>query len=64
MKIVDETEPVENAKIWYRWIKLDPEPTEDKLNVLLDYLTKTTSLRFKVERRPRQIWFATEETKH
>jgi beta-lactamase regulating signal transducer with metallopeptidase domain len=63
MKIVDETEPVENAKIWYRWIKLDPEPTEDKLNVLLDYLTKTTSLRFKVERRPRQIWFATEEKK-
>jgi beta-lactamase regulating signal transducer with metallopeptidase domain len=63
MKIADETEPVENATIRFRWIELDPEPTEDKLNVLLDYLTKTTSLRFKVEHRPRQIWFATEETK-
>jgi beta-lactamase regulating signal transducer with metallopeptidase domain len=64
MKIVDKTEPVENTKIRFRWINRDPEPTGDKLSVLLDDLTKTTSLRFKVERRPRQIWFVTEETKN
>jgi beta-lactamase regulating signal transducer with metallopeptidase domain len=64
MKIVDETEPVENVTIRYKWVGRDPEPKGDKLTALLDDLTKTTSLQFKVERRPRQIWFATEETKN
>jgi beta-lactamase regulating signal transducer with metallopeptidase domain len=64
MKIVDKTEPVENTTIRFRWINRDPEPTGDKLSVLLDDLTKTTSLQFKVERRSRQIWFVTEETKN
>jgi len=64
MKIVDETEPVEISTIRYKWIKLDPEPTGDKLSILLDYLAKTTSLQFKVERRPAQVWFVTEETEN
>jgi beta-lactamase regulating signal transducer with metallopeptidase domain len=64
MKIVDETEPVENATIRYRWIKRDPEPTGDKLSILLNDLAKTTSLQFKLERRPRQIWFVTEKSKN
>ncbi|MGB2864762.1 MAG: hypothetical protein WBC05_15655, partial [Sedimentisphaerales bacterium] len=60
MKIVDETEPAEIATIRYKWVKRDPEPAGDKLSVLLDDLAKTTSLQFKVERRPAQIWFVTE----
>ena len=60
MKIVDETEPAENATIRFRWVKRDPEPTGEKLSVLLDNLAKTTSLQFKVEHRPAQIWFVTE----
>lgn len=60
MKIVDETEPAENATIRFQWVERDPEPTGDKLSVLLDDLAKTTSLQFKVERRPAQIWFVTE----
>ena len=60
MKIVDETEPAENETIRFQWVERDPEPTGDKLSVLLDDLAKTTSLQFKVERRPAQIWFVTE----
>jgi hypothetical protein len=64
MKIVNETESVENATIRFKWIKLDPEPTGDKLNVLFDFLAKTTSLQFKVESRPAEIWFVTEKTEN
>ncbi|HUT46464.1 MAG TPA: M56 family metallopeptidase [Sedimentisphaerales bacterium] len=64
MEIVDETEPAEIATIRYKWVDRDPEPTGDKLSVLLDDLAKTTSLRFKVERRPTQIWFVTETKKN
>jgi beta-lactamase regulating signal transducer with metallopeptidase domain len=64
MKIVDETEPAENATIRFQWVERDPEPTGDKLSVLLDDLAKTTSLQFKVERRPAQIWFVTETKKN
>ena len=64
MKIVDETEPVEIATIRYKWVKPDPEPTGDKISALLDYLSETTSLQFKVERRPAQIWFVTEKKPH
>jgi beta-lactamase regulating signal transducer with metallopeptidase domain len=64
MKIVDETEPMEISTIRYKWIKLDPEPIGDKLSVLLYNLAKTTSLQFKVERRPAQVWFVTEETEN
>jgi len=60
MKIVNETEPAENAKIRFKWVKRDPEPAGDKLRVLMDDLTKTTSLQVKVEHRPAQIWFVTE----
>jgi len=60
MEIIDETEPIENAAIRFRWVSRDPEPTSDKLSVLLDDLTKTTSLEFKVERRPGEIWVVTE----
>jgi hypothetical protein len=60
MKIVDETEPAENARIRFQWVKRDPEPTGDKLSILLNDLTKTTSLEFKVERRPGEIWVVTE----
>lgn len=62
MKIVDETESAENATILFKWVDLDPEPTGDKLSVLLDNLAKTTSLQFKVESRPAEIWFVTEKT--
>jgi hypothetical protein len=64
MKIVDETEPAENATIRFKWVRRDPEPAGDKLSVLLDDLAKTTSLQFKVERRPAEIWFVTEETEN
>jgi hypothetical protein len=60
MKIVYETEPAEITTIRYKWVKRDSEPAGDKLSVLLDDLTKTTSLQFKVERQPAQIWFVTE----
>ena len=60
MKIVDQTEPIENTTIRFAWVKRDPEPTTGKLSVLLDDLAKTTSLQFKVERRPAKIWFVTE----
>jgi len=60
MEIVDETEPAEIATIRFKWVKRDPEPTGDKLSALLDDLAKTTSLQFKIERRPAQIWFVTE----
>jgi len=60
MKIVDETEPAETATIRYKWVKPDPEPTGDKISALLDYLSETTSLQFKVESRPAQIWFVIE----
>jgi hypothetical protein len=66
--IVDETEPVENATIRYKsrgpklgWMK-DPEQRRKELEALLDNLAKTTSLQFKVEHRPAQIWFVTEKT--
>ena len=64
MEIVDETEPAEIATIRYKWVDRDPEPTGDKLSVLLDDLANTTSLQFKVERRPAQIWFVTETKKN
>ena len=60
MKIVDETEPAENETIRFRWIKRDPKPAGDKISALLDYLGKTTSLQFKIEHRPSEIWFVTE----
>lgn len=62
MKIVDETEPAENTTIRFKWVKRDPEPKGDKLSILLDDLAKTTSLQFKVESRPAQVWFVTEKT--
>ena len=52
---------METATIRYKWVKRDPEPTGDKISALLDYLSETTSLQFKVERRPAEIWFVTEE---
>jgi beta-lactamase regulating signal transducer with metallopeptidase domain len=68
--IVDETEPVENVTIRYKsrgpklgWMK-DPEQRRKELEALLDNLAKTTSLQFKVERRPAKIWFVTEETEN
>jgi hypothetical protein len=64
--IVDETETAENATIRYKsrgsklgWMR-NPEQRREELDALLDNLTKTTSLQFKVERRPAQIWFVTE----
>jgi len=67
MKIVDETEPIENTTIRYRsgklrWIPRHPELRGERLNALLDNLAKTTSLQFKVERQPAEMWFVTETT--
>jgi beta-lactamase regulating signal transducer with metallopeptidase domain len=70
IKVADETEPMEKTTIRYRqsggllgWIKY-PEERRWKLNILLDNLAKTTSLQFKVERRPAEMWVVTEETKN
>jgi hypothetical protein len=65
VKIVDETEPIEDTTIRYRMghlsrIDRDPELKGERLRALLDNLAKTTSLEFKVERRPAEIWFVTE----
>lgn len=64
--IVDETEPAENATIRYKsrgsklgWLR-NLEQRREELDALLDNLAKTTSLQFKVELRPAQIWFVTE----
>ncbi len=66
IKVVDETERIENTTIRYRgsgsrlgWMT-DTEQRNETLGVLLDNLTKTTSLQFKVERRPAEIWVVTE----
>ncbi len=68
IKVADETEPMEKTTIRYRqsggllgWIKY-PEERRWKLNILLDNLAKTTSLQFKVESRPAEMWVVTEET--
>ena len=68
IKVADETEPMEKTTIRYRrsggflgWMQ-DSEQRHKELDILLDNLTKTTSLQFKVERRPVQIWFVTEKT--
>ena len=68
IKVADETEPMEKTKIRYRrsggflgWMQ-DSEQRHKELDILLDNLTKTTSLQFKVESRPAEIWFVTEET--
>jgi beta-lactamase regulating signal transducer with metallopeptidase domain len=63
--IVDETEPVENLEGRYKSgdlfpINHDPEQRDERLRALLDNLAKTTSLQFKVEHRPAEIWFVTE----
>ncbi len=66
MKIVDETESMENMPIRYKesqnlgQIPHEPELRSERLNALLDNLAKTTSLHFKVERQPAEIWFVTE----
>jgi beta-lactamase regulating signal transducer with metallopeptidase domain len=65
VKIVDETEPIEDTTIRYRMghlsrIDRDPELRGERLRALLDNLAKTTSLEFKVEHRPADIWFVTE----
>jgi hypothetical protein len=66
IKVVDETEPMENTTIRYGrsggalgWM-VDPEQRRESLGALLDNLAKTTSLQFKVERRPAQMWVVTE----
>jgi len=70
IKIVDETEPIENATIRYRQssklsrIPADPEHRSERLSALLDNLAKTTSLQFTVERRPAEVWLVTEDTKN
>ncbi len=63
--IVDETEPIEYPESQYKSgdlypINHDPERRDERLRALLDNLAKTTSLQFKVEHRPAQIWFVTE----
>lgn len=66
IKVVDETEPMEKTTIRYRrsggrigWTR-DQDSKDEQLNTLLDNLAKTTSLQFKVERRPAEIWVVTE----
>jgi len=66
IKVADETEPMEKTTIRYKrsggllgWMKY-PEQRREELNILLDNLTKTTSLQFTVERRGAQIWLVTE----
>ena len=66
MKIVDETESMENTPIRYKEsqnlgrIPHEPELRSERLSALLDNLARTTSLRFTVERQPAEIWFVTE----
>jgi beta-lactamase regulating signal transducer with metallopeptidase domain len=68
MPVIDETETHEEIRIPYRnyrsssldRIKNDIEKAR-KLDMLLANLTKQTELKFKVERRPAEIWFVTEQ---
>ena len=66
IKFVDETEPSEYGAICYResnnlgWIPNDPELRNERLSAFLDNLSKTTSLKFTVEKQPAEIWFVTE----
>ncbi|MHC4169738.1 MAG: hypothetical protein ACYSWQ_22555, partial [Planctomycetota bacterium] len=50
VEIVDETEPMEKT----------PELRGERLRALADNLARTTSLQIEVERRPAEMWFATE----
>ena len=66
--IVAETEPIKDLEGRYKSgdlypINHDPERREERLRAFLDNLAKTTSLQFKVERRPAEVWFATEVRK-
>jgi hypothetical protein len=66
MKIVDETEPMENTPIRYResknlaWLA-EPERKNKYLSGFLFNLSLTTSLKFTVEKRPAEIWVVTEK---
>ncbi|MHC4354299.1 MAG: carboxypeptidase-like regulatory domain-containing protein, partial [Planctomycetota bacterium] len=65
VEIVDETEPMEKTSVRYRMgdireISRDPELRGERLRALADNLARTTSLQIEVERRPAEMWFATE----
>jgi len=69
--ISDRIEPTEDKKILYSYdwdllnppMRADPIDREKALPLLLDNLAKQTGLTFKVENRPADVWFVTEEKK-
>ncbi len=67
MKIVDETEPMENTTIRYKtsknlaWLGNSDDVKKKFLRGFLFNLSLTTSLRFTVEDRPAEIWIVTEK---
>jgi len=66
MKIVDETEPMEETAIRYKtsknlaWLGNSNDVKNKSLRGFLFNLSLTTSLQFTVENRPAEIWFVTE----
>ena len=67
--IDDRSEPTEDRKILYSYdwdllsppLHVRPIDKEKELPLLLDNLAKQTGLTFKVEKRPADVWFITEE---
>ncbi|UCD48686.1 MAG: hypothetical protein JSW27_14270, partial [Phycisphaerales bacterium] len=65
----DQTEPTENRKILFSHdldllnppLVVNPIDREKTLPLLLDNLARQTGLTFKVEKRPADVWFITEE---
>ncbi|HUU15821.1 MAG TPA: hypothetical protein VMW72_01615 [Sedimentisphaerales bacterium] len=70
MPVIDQTESSEEIRIPYRhhrsaYLSRIEDPTEkaEKLQLLLDNLSRQTNLQFTVGRRPVEIWFVTEGNK-
>ena len=70
MPVVDHTEPSKGIKIPYRHHRSsylrrikDKAEKSTKLDTLLINLTRQTELQFRIERRPAEVWFVTEQKK-
>jgi len=70
MPVIDQTESTEEIRIPYRhhrssYLSRIEDPTEkaEKLQLLLDNISRQTNLQFTVGRRPVQKWFVTEGNK-
>ncbi|NQT01501.1 MAG: hypothetical protein HQ580_05735 [Planctomycetes bacterium] len=70
MPVIDQIESSEEIRIPYRhhrsaYLSRVEDPTEkaQKLQLLMDNLSRQTNLQFTVGRQPVEIWFVTEENK-